>query len=336
MKAPSPQARQAESTVDISVEGKQHGHLSVPCPSTRSALGTVQIPVCVIKNGDGPIITLLAGAHGDEYDGQIALHNLSRSIQADDINGCLIMVPTMNPCAADTHSRVSSVDGKDLDSCFPGNTSGSVSEQMAAHIFETLVAPADLTIELQSGGTTTLYTSLAAVHFDTDNADLQIRSEQHMIAFGAPYSARLLPSQIGSLAHSVQRLQKEFVAVRLGGGSCAYVNNVEIAQTGCCNILIQAGVLKRELTLRATRMLELTTEKNYLTAPCSGLLAMYKEVGDEIYTGSPIANIMQPGNTGAAAITLKANRNGILMARHYSGYISHGDCVAIVADEVQR
>ncbi len=336
MKASTLQPRQPGSTIDISVEGKQHGYLTLPCPSTRSAFGSMQIPVCVIRNGDGPVVALLAGARGDEYDGQISLHNLASSIQVEDISGCLIIVPMMNPLATGCHARLSAVDSKDLDECFPGSESGSPTEQIAAHLFNTLVKPADLIIEIQSGGSSTLFTSLAAVHIDTLNEPLQERAEHHMIAFGAPYSARLLPCQSGSLAASVQHVQKEFLAVRLGGGGGVNTQNMEIARTGCRNVLVQMGVLRQELTLRSTRMLEVTSEKNHVIAPCSGLLEICKDAGDDVYMGSPIARIIQPGSTGANAVTLKADRNGIIMARHHSGFIDQGDCVAIVADEVQR
>jgi len=336
MKDPHLQPRCAGSTIDINVEGKQHGHLCLPCASARSALGTVQIPVCVLRNGDGPVVTLLAGTHGDEYDGQISLHNLISNTRIEDIRGCLIVVPTINPPAGSAQSRLSPVDGKDLDCCFPGAALGSISEQIAAHLFETVIEPADLVIELQSGGATTQITPLAAIHFDAQNTDLQQRSEQHMIAFGAPYSARLLPSQTGSLAQSVQKSNKAFVAVHLGGGASANTQNLEIAQTGCRNVLVQAGVLADDLVLRSTRMLEVTSEKNHVIAPSAGLLGMCKDAGDEVYMGSPIARIIQPGHTGAAPVILKADRNGILMARHHSGYIEQGECVAIVADEVQR
>jgi len=336
MKASSLQPRHANSTVDIGVEGKQHGYLTVPCSTAGSALGISQIPVCVIRNGDGPTVTLLAGAHGDEYDGQISLHNLASSIEVNDIHGCLIIAPSLNPLAASTHTRLSPADGKDMDAVFPGNESGSVTEQIAAHLFRSLVEPADLVIEIQSGGSTTFMTSLAAGHFDTHNPALQKLAEQHMIAFGAPYSARLLPSQTGSLAASVQQAQKAFVAVRLGGGGGVNTKTLEIADTGCRNVLVQAGLLNQELTLRSTRMLEVTSEKNHVFAPCSGLLALCKDAGDEVYMGSPIAKIIQPGSTGLSPVILKADRNGIMMARHHRGYIDQGNCVAIIADEVQR
>ena len=73
-----------------------------------------------------------------------------------------------------------------------------------------------------------------------------------------------------------------------------------------------------------------------MIAPCSGLLEVCKDAVDDVYMGSPVAKIIQPSSTGATPVILKANRNGIIMAQHHSGFIDHGECVAIGADEVQR
>lgn len=336
MSISSQQARVADCTIDINVEGKQHGFLSLPCASERSAFGTVQIPVCVMRNGEGPTITLMAGAHGDEYDGQVTLHRLLETTKIEDISGCLIAVPNMNPLATCAQSRYTPVDGKDLDEAFPGDHDGSITEQMAALIYDTVVKPASLVIEIQSGGASARFTSLAAVHFNETNHELQKSAEQNMIAFGAPYSARLLPGHRGSLANAVQNDEKDFVAVRLGGGGSVSAHSIDIAHIGCRNVLVQAGALNQELVLRSTRMLEVSSHKNYVIAPHAGLLEMCKEVGDDVYMGSPLAKIIQHGNTGPDTVVIKADRNGILMSHHYRGLIEQGDCVAIVADEVQR
>lgn len=330
------QALNAHSSVDINVDGKQHGFLNLPYASSRSAFGTVQIPVCVIRNGEGPTVTLLAGSRGDEFDGQVALHRLIDSIEIDNVKGCLIVAPTMNPLASAVYSRNTPVDGKDLDRCFPGDAAGTITEQMAAYIFSMIIEPASLIIEIQSGGASTRFTPLAAVHFNTENKSLQKSTEQNMIAFGAPYSTRLLPGHEGSLATTAQNLDKEFVAVRLGGGAGINANCIEVALTGCRNVLVHIGLLQQDLVLRATRMLEVTSQKNYVIAPCAGLLELCKNAGDEVYMGSPVARIIQPGNTGSKPVVINADRNGILMAHHHAGLIEQGDCVAIVADEVQR
>lgn len=336
MKASVQQARIADSTIDINVEGRQHGFLTLPCASARSAFGTVQIPVFVIRNGEGPVVTLLAGSRGDEFDGQVALHRLIDTINIEDINGCLIIAPSLNVQATSNQSRYTPVDGKDLDECFPGDTAGSITEQMAALIYNTIVEPASLVMEFQSGGASARFTALAAVHFNVNNKALQQTNEQHMIAFGAPYSARLLLGHAGSLATTLQNTEKEFISIRLGGGGSIDASCIDIASIGIRNVLVQAGLLKQELVLRATRMLEVSSSKNYVIAPHAGLLEMCRNTGDEVYMGSPLAKIIQPGNTSSNTFTINADRNGILMSHHHAGMIEQGDCVAIVADEVQR
>lgn len=336
MKASAPMPRSATSNIDVRLNGVQHGHLSLPCASAESAHGSVQIPVCVLKNGDGPVVSLLAGSRGDEYDGRIALHNLIHSIALEDINGCLIVVPTMNPTAASMHARCSSVDNKELDTCFPGQVDGSITEQIAAKLVSDIIEPCELIIELQSGGNTSVTTPLAAVHFNADNYSLQQQTEQSMIAFGAPYSARLLPKNSGSLANIASELEKGYMAIHLGGGGSSHAHCSEVANIGCKNVLVQKGILNQDFVLRSTRMLEVGSESNYVIAPCDGLLELLKEPGAEVYMGSPIARIIQTGHTGAKATILKADRNGILMTRHHGGQIQQGNCAAIIADEVQR
>jgi predicted deacylase len=61
------------TTIDYDKAGKQVGVLNLEHSVTRSGYGMIRIPIGVIKNGTGPTILLMAGNHGDEYEGQIAL-----------------------------------------------------------------------------------------------------------------------------------------------------------------------------------------------------------------------------------------------------------------------
>jgi len=336
MKANQLQQRVPELSVDLSVEGKQHGFLTLPQRSTDSRHGSMQVPVCVVRRDEGPTIALLAGARGDEYEGQIALQHLANTLQVDDVSGCVIIVPTMNKAASDVGQALTPSDQRDLGQSFPGNVAGSVTEQLAFAITTLILEHVDRVIEFQSGGNSTQYASLAAVHFNTDNRALQTTCEESMIAFGADYSARLLPASSDTLAYAIQEQNKPYIAVRLGGGGSCHASGVESALVGMKNVLVQLQMLNHDLVLRATRMLEVTSGKNYVYAPNEGLLQMCKEPGEEVYLGSPIAKIVNPSDTGSLPVVIKADRNGILMARHHNGRIAHGNCLAIVADEVQR
>ena len=79
-----------EPDVDLDADGKHYGYLRIPHSVHRSAYGWLPMPVVSIKNGNGPRVLLMAGTHGDEYEGQIALCRLARDVAADAITGQVI------------------------------------------------------------------------------------------------------------------------------------------------------------------------------------------------------------------------------------------------------
>jgi predicted deacylase len=50
----------------------------------------------VIRNGKGPTTLVLGGNHGDEYPGPIAILKLMREVQPADVQGTLVLMPTLN------------------------------------------------------------------------------------------------------------------------------------------------------------------------------------------------------------------------------------------------
>ncbi|TIX41699.1 MAG: N-alpha-acetyl diaminobutyric acid deacetylase DoeB, partial [Mesorhizobium sp.] len=83
-------------TVDFDKDGVQHGFLRLPYSRDDSAWGSVMIPVCVIRNGNGPTALLTGGNHGDEYEGPLALYDLARTLDPREVTGTVIIVPAMN------------------------------------------------------------------------------------------------------------------------------------------------------------------------------------------------------------------------------------------------
>ena len=66
------------ASVDFERDGIQHGHLKLPYSRDDSAWGALMMPLTVIKRGEGPTALLTGGNHGDEYEGPIALFDLTR------------------------------------------------------------------------------------------------------------------------------------------------------------------------------------------------------------------------------------------------------------------
>ncbi len=329
-------AAATSKTVDFGIDGKQHGFLALAYSSEQSAWGNIQLPITVIKNGDGPCVALLAGLFGDESNGTLALSKLARSLDAAQIKGTVIILPCLNPPAAKHQCRLSPLDNKNLNRCFPGDINGSISERIAELVVKEVISRAELILDIQSGGNSMAYAPSIAVHFLKDR-EQQKRSEASLIAFGAPNSVRLLEStERGMLDSYVESQNKVMLTALLGAGGGVNSSALKIADTGCKNLLIQLGVLDADIELRATRMLEVSNAGCMVVAPCDGMLELCCEAGQEVYLGNPIAHIVDTAQSGATPIAIPAIKNGVVLTHHFRGHISQGDCLAVIADEVQR
>jgi N-alpha-acetyl-L-2,4-diaminobutyrate deacetylase len=323
-------------TVNPEFTGKQHGHLVLPAFLCDSAQRQLRIPICIISGAEpGPTVTMIAGVHGDEYEGTIALQRMARDLASDQIHGCLILVPSLNVPGLRLGQRSSPLDGLDLDRCFPGNPNGSISERLAYEVFERFIRSADLIVDLRSGGSDLLFAPTAAVRFSSEKKQ-QIINEASMVAFGAPNSVRLPASSLNScLQASVQAAGKHYIQTELGGGAGVSAETLAVARTGCHNVLRHWGLLRDEIELRASRMLEVRDASFYIYSTTSGLLEPHAKLGQDVWQGDVLANVIDPENTGKEPDSIKIPRNGVLLATHKGGSVSSGDLLAILADEVQ-
>lgn len=97
----------------------------------------------------GPTVFVTGALHGDELNGTGAI----RSLIADDSwqleRGTLVLIPVLNVLGFERHSRYLP-DRRDLNRCFPGSASGSMSARMARVIFDSLVERCDFGMDLHT------------------------------------------------------------------------------------------------------------------------------------------------------------------------------------------
>lgn len=322
------------SSVKFDVDGVQHGHLSLPYSRDDSAWGSVRIPITVINHGDGPTVTLIGGNHGDEYEGPVTLLRLANEIDPEQVSGRIILIPCLNAPAVNAASRLSPIDQVNMNRAFPGDANGTISLQIADFVTREIVAISDIVVDFHAGGKTLDFAPLAAVHH-LDNSEQQQQAEALMFAFGAPFALRMRElDDHGMLDTLVEQSGKLFVTTELGGGGTATARSLEIAYTGCCNLLKQAGVLSGDVVLRASQILDMPDASCFIIAADAGMVEMRVDVGQETYKGNVIALVHSYDRTGVPPIPYTATRDGILMARHYPGLVKPGDCLAVIADVV--
>lgn len=117
------------------------------------SVGETELPVTIIHGTDpGPVLTLTAGIHGDEFPSILALQRLRAATDARTLRGTLILVQVANlPGFLGRRIALSPVDGKNLNRVFPGKPDGTLTERVAHFLTSEVIARTGYLIDMHSG-----------------------------------------------------------------------------------------------------------------------------------------------------------------------------------------
>ena len=322
--------------IDLEADGKATGFVRVPHSVHRSAYGWIPIPIVRIGNGAGPRVLMQAGNHGDEWEGQIALGNLLRSLDPADIRGRLVILPSANFPAAMAGTRTSPIDNGNLNRSFPGNPEGTITEQIAHFIEHVLMPRFDYAFDFHSGGSSLAYipSALAARHGD---ADRLARSIELLKAFGAPVSYLAAAPQGGgrTFTSAAHRQGVVSMGTELGGGGLVTPASLRVAEDGMRRVLAHVGLLQGKVPPPTpTRLTELGGDDYYVNASDGGLFEPLVDLGDEIEQRQPAARIHFHDTPWRAPVTLAFKRAGLVLCKRVPARCERGDCLFHLATDV--
>ena len=321
-------------TVPFDRDGRHHGFLRLPYSRDDSAWGSVMIPITVIRNGDGPTALLTGANHGDEYEGPVALQELALTLSPEEVSGRVIIVPFFNYPAFRAGTRTSPIDQRNLNRIFPGRPDGSVTEKIADYFQRHLVPIADIVLDFHSGGRTLDFVPFASAHV-LDDKEQEAACLAAVRAFNAPYTMMLLEiDAVGMYDTAVENQGKTFVTTELGGGGTATAASIGIAKKGVRNVLKHAGILAGEPSISPSTMLDMPDGDCFVFAEHDGMIEPLVDLGERVGKGENLARIWPADRTGIAPFDYVTKRDGILAARHFPGLVKSGDCLAVVAVEV--
>ena len=209
---------QIHTSIDFgAAHGKQCGHLAIPYSHNLGGWANLQIPISVIRNGAGPVVLLMAGNHGDEYPGQVAILKLWRELKPEDVSGTLILLPCLNPPAAKASTRLSPLDGRNFNRCFPGNPNGSVSEMLAHYLTTVLFPMSEYVIDLHTGGRSMGFLPCAHMHLVPD-----LRQRERMLLAAEAFLTEVTflyadVAGTGLLPTEAERQGKIVITTEMGG-----------------------------------------------------------------------------------------------------------------------
>lgn len=327
--------------IDFDKPGIQWGTLNIPFSYNLSGWSQLQIPISTMARGAGPTVLLMAGNHGDEYPGQIAIMKLMKSLNLEEISGRIIFIPAINIPAAKAATRLSPLDGKNLNRCFPGNAEGTVTEIMAHYLTHEIFPRVDVVIDLHTGGRGVYFYPCAHMHLVEDR-----EQRRRMAAATAAYNTdfSFLYADIagkGLLPVEAENMGKTVVTTEMGGGEVTNAAVHRLCQSGLHNVLIHLNVLAGEETSRSdlglppTRWIQALDAEDYIFAPESGIFESFVDVGADVSADQPLGALHFLERPDREPTLIHAPATGIAIAHRGPTLTSQGDILFCLAHDVE-
>lgn len=319
--------------VDYERDGKRMGMLEVPQSTNSSGWATAYIPITVLKHGSGPTALLFGGNHGDEYEGPVTLMGLARALQPEQVQGRIIILPMLNRPAVAAGTRLSPLDGRNMNRAFPGSRDDTLTGIIAHYVTHALFPLADLVVDIHSGGRSAHFLPSVDMHRVHDDAQMQKMLEAGL-AWGAPYVFvyRDVAGE-GLLQSYAEGLGKTMLGTEIGSASQFGKGTLSIVSRGVHNVLRLHGILagRPDAPAQPPQIVEADERDDYIMAPVSGIFEPFHELGDQIRAGEPVGQMVSVEQPFAEPLPVLARTSGLLFSRRAFPLTAQGDCVATLA-----
>ena len=97
------------------------------------------------------------------------------------------------------------------------------------------------------------------------------------------------------------------------------------------NFLKHAGILEGAAEHRPSIELDMPCADCFTFSQSEGLVEPAVDLGAEVHVGDLLARVYSTDRIGGVPEEYRAKLDGILAARHFSGLVLIGDCLAVVA-----
>ena len=260
--------------------------------------------------GDGPKLSLIGGIHGCEYSSIAAVTRFMNELDTSRLKGTITAVPVVSMKSFTERSPfVVPVDGKNLNRCFPGSYDGTYTDVLARSIYETLIEPADVLIDLHGGDQVEALEPFAV--YEASRAEEQA----HAIAtaFNLPYVVREEPKAdgLGGMTTSAAaQAGIPGVIAEAGGRGLLEASATALLVAGVHNALRTLGMLDGEPAPRPAGQRQIGSFV-WLRSPESGWWDWTVAAGDEVTAGQALGRISDL--TGDVREEIVAPQDGVVL-----------------------
>ncbi len=270
----------------------------------------------------GPTLFVSAAVHGDEIIGVEICRRLLQAPQLAQIRGTLLAVPIVNTFGFLNKSRYMP-DRRDLNRCFPGSEQGSLASRLASIFMREIVARSDLGIDLHSA-------AIHRINLPQIRVSASSRATLDLArAFGAPLVIRARLRD-GSMREAARKSGCDVLLYEAGEALRFDEMSARIGASGILRVMHRLDMIPaRGLPKRGAEPV-VVRNSSWVRAPASGLLRLFREIGEHVEAGQQLAIVSNPLGTREAEVTAPAG--GVIIGRATMPVVNEGDAVYHLAD----
>ncbi len=293
----------------------------------------VVLPALIARGREpGRTLFVVAGVHGNEYEGMEAIRHVFAALDPEGMRGTLLAIPVANPFAYEARTRLAPlhIDGLNLARVFPGDPSGSPSRRLAdalLDLVERAVGPDDLFLDFHSGSDEIPYATL--IGFRDVPLPATDRAEEAARHFGVPRLWRI-PDGPGPFNAETARRGIPTLGTETTGRAGCDPADVANFTRGLWNLLAYLGICP-DLPI-PPRLATPARPSIDVPAPATGFLRVTHRLDDQVAAGESLGTIIDV--FGDAVAEVVAPVDGALWALRSMPPVRVGELVATIAVHV--
>ncbi len=272
----------------------------------------VCVPVLVARGAaPGPVLGLAAAIHGDELNGIRIIQQVFETLDPAGLRGAVVGVPGLNAVSIPREER-RFPEGEDLNRLFPGRPDGDVSAQYVHRLFERLVRPMDVLIDMHTasfGRVNALYVR-ADLSRDTLAGLARLQGADIVLNSRGPSAGA--QSGGGTLRDQASRSGIHAITVEYGNPQVYQPEMIDRGVRGVQNTLVWLGMTAGEVVLPDASPI-LCRRSYWLYTDAGGLLEVYPAPGERIRRGALIAVLRDP--FGSVVQEYRASEDGVVIGK---------------------
>ena len=329
-------------SIDFEAEGVQSGFIAIPHSVDRSPYYQIRTPYFRLRRGEGPSLLLMAGNHGDEYEGELQLARLIRRLRSVEISGTVTVLPTVNQAAVMAARRCSPLDSGNLNRAFPGNPGGTPTQRIAHFLEHELFTRHDVVFDLHSGGTSMAHLPCTLIERQEDPARFS-RALELMKAMGASHAfvadnGKSAPTSMGA----AQRAGAVGLSGEFGGGGTVSPESMRFTARAIDGLMTTLAIVETPVLTGSApersgplQLLSLSRHSQGIYATRRGWFEPAAKLGDQVAAGQVAGWYHDLERIDAPEEALLFAESGIVISHRLHCDSQAGDCLIQVAEPIE-